>query len=315
MSDLREIFRSNYSPVLFIAVTNDCNMNCEYCYIHNNHIKNKVIQLGDIIPVITDLNPSKIILTGGEPLLYPKFIIEFIMYYEANLRKHWNIVLCTNLLLELTDERKKALSIVDWLQTTYSVDRFKTTKQLQMFIDNFKYVNNHLDNLEYRDINITLTQEQLKQPTGDLIDIIEELHPTGVGLELLSFDNTDIHKYDSYYDEADEYMEKVFEVLPESINLNYIGWKKCLDNNMIMNCNSCDIGCCKILNADGVLKNGCICNIDKTNLFRKKFLDMCVNCKYFKYCKMNCKRFGYYCGFPKKTFDKFLKKNGVGING
>lgn len=313
MEDMREILRTNYSPVLFVTVTNDCNMNCKYCYTHDHHYKSNCINLGDIATAINTLYPSKVILTGGEPLLHPKAIQQFVLYFEAEMKKHWNILLCTNLLLELTQDRIDAINKCDWLQTTYSVDRFLSADQYKLFSDNFKSLISSCTHLEYRDINVTITEKQLEESTGDLIDKLLELKPTGVGLELLSFNDKDLHSHDEYYEKADEYMSRVFEVLPHELNLTEQGWKKSLDNNMTMKCTVCSDGNSVILDPDGVMKNGCTCQIDTADnsirqLNLKKFVDKCVDCNLFEYCRGNCKRFGYYCGFPKNTFTKFLDR-------
>ena len=83
MNDVRQILRSNYSPSLYLEMTNDCNLNCKYCYIHDKKFNSKVLSVGDIVSAINYIYPSKIIITGGEPLLYPKEIAEFILYLEA----------------------------------------------------------------------------------------------------------------------------------------------------------------------------------------------------------------------------------------
>ena len=43
MNDVRQILRSNYSPSLYLEMTNDCNLNCKYCYIHDKKFNSKVI--------------------------------------------------------------------------------------------------------------------------------------------------------------------------------------------------------------------------------------------------------------------------------
>ena len=104
------------------------------------------------------------------------------------------------------------------------------------------------------------------------------------------------------------YMNNTFEVIDYDMNLNYNNWEKSLDNKMPMSCTVCSDGISKILTPDNVLYNGCLCNVIKDkNVYKQKFIDKCAECEYYKYCQGDCKRFGYYCAFPKKSFDRFLK--------
>lgn len=310
MNDVRQILRSNYSPSLYLEMTNDCNLNCKYCYIHDKKFNSKVLSVGDIVSAINYIYPSKIIITGGEPLLYPKEIAEFILYLEAGERRHCIIDLCTNLCLDISDENVKlVLSKIDWLQTTYSIDRFRNNDLYSLFSHNLHRIKSDFGNIKYRDIIVTLTARQLKEPIGDLVDKLTELKPTGVYLEPLSFKYTeDLHRYDEYYKACDEYMNNTFEVIDYDINLNYNNWEKSLDNKMPMSCTVCSDGISKILTPDNVLYDGCLCNVIKDkNVYKQKFIDKCAECEYYKYCQGDCKRFGYYCAFPKKSFDRFLK--------
>lgn len=316
---MRELFRYKVSPTLFIMITNDCNNNCPQCYSKYRNCNMHCVDLGDMIDAVDKLSPGKVVLTGGEPLLYPERIISFVNYYNADYRKHWNTTLCTNLLFDdLNRSQVKAITLVDYIQTTYSVDRFKTDDKFHKFIFNIANANLLIKNEENKfiDVNVTITEEQLKEPVNELIDKLKGMYVDGVGFEQLSY-NKNSKKSDEelidFYNRTDEYILEASKQLKEKIpymeNLTFKGWDMALNNSLSsLNCTVCDSGYCKLLDPDGNITNGCICLIDKDINRRQKFINECVSCEYYKYCKMDCERFGNHCAFPKKTFEYFLKE-------
>lgn len=316
---MRELFRYKVSPTLFIMITNDCNNNCPQCYSQYRKCNTHCIDLGDMIDAVDRLSPGKVVLTGGEPLLYPERIISFMYYYNADYRKHWNTTLCTNLLFkELNRSQSNAISLVDYVQTTYSVDRFKSEDQFYKFIYNIANAKLLLgdDNNKFIDVNITITEEQLKEPVEDLMDKLKGMYVDGVGFEQLSYNsssNKSEEELIEFYNKTDEYVleacKQLKEKIPHMENLTFKGWDMALNNGLnSLSCTVCDSGYCKLLNPDGEITNGCICLIDKNINRKEKFMNHCVDCKYFKYCNMDCERFGNTCGFMKKTFEYFLEE-------
>jgi len=81
-----------------------CNLNCQYCYEHERYgnINKGLIKVDDIIEYIgkieNDFNYIKVILHGGEPLLYPKKDMEILLKYYKN-KSNINISIQTNGLL------------------------------------------------------------------------------------------------------------------------------------------------------------------------------------------------------------------------
>lgn len=324
MSNIMDIKRNDYSSFisLFIEITNNCNLNCHECYTkYKNYQNKKAISLSDIINAIDTVVPSKVIYTGGEPLLYPELISHSINFYNAHYKQHWNTVVCSNLIFDkLSEEQQIALINIDYLQTSYSVDRFKTKSMFYKWKNNFKHAKELLkaSQSSYRnkfvDINVTINPLQLKEKPETLISKLLELEPDGIGLEFLSFH--DPNKIDKeFYNRSDAYMKRVFELLDPKINLSFQAMKNNLNNGYTMHCNNCKNRMNYLVNPDGEIILGCLCNPLLTNKEKidttKKLIEQCIDCKYFKYCRGNCERFGLNCGFPKQTFEYVFNK----ING
>lgn len=69
-----------------ITVTRNCNLRCSFCYAKKTgYIENDIIKYEDIKKIVDFCNEAKIkfvVLTGGEPTLYPR-IIEVIKYIKS----------------------------------------------------------------------------------------------------------------------------------------------------------------------------------------------------------------------------------------
>lgn len=77
---------------LIIKPTSKCNFNCNFCSAKLLNIKHSTNVPSVLKDYIKELNPSDLIITGGEPLMIPK------EYYEELLSLgDWNISLTSNL--------------------------------------------------------------------------------------------------------------------------------------------------------------------------------------------------------------------------
>ena len=77
--------KEEYLQLVYLNLTQACNFNCPYCYQGNTHLRIHMDEesFNQIVLKIKAINPEcHIIITGGEPLLHPKFI-PFINYLEA----------------------------------------------------------------------------------------------------------------------------------------------------------------------------------------------------------------------------------------
>lgn len=301
--ETRDMFRFPESPTLFVAITNKCNVNCKYCYIHNNQSKKESLDISEIISAIEDISPGKLVITGGEPLLYPSNIIGVMNYFNAHYRNHWNSTICSNLLFDkISSKQIEAINKFDYLQTTFESQRI-TDENYKQWKDNFLIIRNSCNNLRYMDIIYNISDEEIESNSIPPLNKIASLRPNGISFEFRSNSKD--------YNKLDEYLDKCFIELdkyPSIENLTKKSWKNAIESNYFINCNKCNSGLCKVYTTsdpDNVY-DGCICN--SGNIRTKAKVAKCVQCDLFKYCRFNCERFGDECGFPKNTFRKFLKE-------
>ena len=116
-------------------MTNQCQLNCKFCYTHvvpqfNSQEKRDCIDPEMVIDKINngiDLNDKlvkfdNIIFHGGEPLLYPKEIMQ-IMDGVKDKKIHFEVQ--TNMAYKtLTQDQLKLLTRLGTYGTSYSYDRF-----------------------------------------------------------------------------------------------------------------------------------------------------------------------------------------------
>lgn len=310
----RELFRFRNAPTLFLTVTNKCNLNCTDCYSKYKDNKDEVADLSSMVDAITEIAPGKLVVTGGEPLLYPNRVLGMINYFRTDYRQHWDITLCSNLCFkELSKEQLDVIRHCDYIQTSYSIDRFENNDLFDYFKKNITTIKN-LENSSIKkvDLIVTLTRKQVEDCTVDnLVDTIESLDIDGVSFEQFTFITEDpLFNVQQFYRISDEYMLSCCRLIKNKELLNFNNWKIAMNNNILLHCNLCDSGYCKVFNVDaGSVKDGCTCCITsktsrKDRLY--KFTHHCIECEYYKYCGMDCERFGKNCAFPKKTFQYFL---------
>lgn len=113
---------------LFVEITNKCNKKCSYCYNNmDKNIKNTYISKQNIINLINQaqkMNIESIILSGGEPTLYPEleYITEYILKKQFSCKINSNAY-NQNRLIDLVNQnindRRK-------LQFQFTVDGYKS---------------------------------------------------------------------------------------------------------------------------------------------------------------------------------------------
>lgn len=288
-------YDNNLFVTLYLNITEDCNLQCDYCKLWKP--KGKTATLSDMITAVEKVKPSHICITGGEPIFYQDMIKSFIRFYEAGFRRLWDVTLCTNL-SKLPDD--ELLKMINNVQYTYSIDRIKRLGKEQV-LDRLDYLK---DKTNLSTI-ITLTEQELKE---DPIEFGRELltFPSNMySFEPLSF-SEDLE--DGYYNRVDEFLYKIYDIIPIEKNYFFHKIEKNKAGTISIDCNSCDIGCAFTMKPDGEVIKQCNCGIPRNSFDRKqKFLNMCVNCEYFKQCKVGCERYGSLCAFPKKTYKKYIK--------
>lgn len=268
---------------LYIKVTESCNLHCPFCYIKQ---KPGTIDMDSIDRAMQELQPNRIIFHGGEPLLYPKIILETIKQYPDI-----EYSVTSNLMVPLTDQVLEVIKRCK-IATSYSVDRF-TEEQFEDFKAAVKMVSS------YQPITllVTLSEAQLQQPPKILSDTIKELEISNITFERLFTER----KSKELYEQTDEYLLEAFKHVDTEKN-NMLHWMEdaIRSNGTVFN-HDCDV---QTLNPDGSL---CGC----PNLYRTRIHDQrkreCLYCDIYQYCKEDCPSFGGICCFPKKTFQSILK--------
>lgn len=108
--------------ILLIHLTTGCNMRCKHCYLRKDDVKNVPLDiLLETIREFVDLQGFKILLSGGEPLLYPDLFKLLNKIKNLKIRK----VLFSNGLLMNEDIAFKLKGLVQEVQI--SVDGLKST--------------------------------------------------------------------------------------------------------------------------------------------------------------------------------------------
>lgn len=298
------IYENYIHTTLYLNITSKCQMGCNYCQLGKG---NEVASLGDMIKALETIRPELLVITGGEPLLYPDLLLNFLKFYEVDYKKHWDIILCSSLLYDTSkDKVLEVLNHIDDLQYTYSLDRINKIGK-DIFISRIKEYRSNVRNILSI---ITLTEDVVNkyESEEEIKGYIEEAlqYTDKLGLELLSYDSS--IDYITYQNKADRFIGIAFKYIPKDKNVLLHKWETYYNSSLSVNCNSCDIGCAYTMLPNGNIKKQCNCAIDRnTELRKQKFMNMCVNCDIFGYCKVGCERFGPACGFPKNTFNKYLK--------
>lgn len=132
-----------------ITLTRKCNLRCSFCYAQKtNYLKNSDIEyetLKKIIDFTMESNSKYLVLTGGEPLLYPRLldILDYIQFFNRNMCVAittngiplTDICMCENLI-------KKGVSYFDISLKGTSVLDSKLTTGIDCYVQQMIAVNN-----------------------------------------------------------------------------------------------------------------------------------------------------------------------------
>lgn len=177
------------NPVIILRMTNNCNLNCKYCYDKRNHfdskmenykIKSNLNQIVDNIVKIfqDDKSLSKIIFHGGEPLLvepqvYERLILK-ILEFRPNTKFsiQTNGTLLNNKFIDIFEKYNVNIGI--------SIDGFdENTNKYRIFKNgknSFEKVKEKIDLLNERNIKFGTIISLSKEITGheeELYDFID----------------------------------------------------------------------------------------------------------------------------------------------
>lgn len=71
--------RNNFNPTeIIFATTSACNLRCEHCFVHLENQKLEIESAKNLLIGCNEYGIEKVGFSGGEPFLYPEFLIEII---------------------------------------------------------------------------------------------------------------------------------------------------------------------------------------------------------------------------------------------
>lgn len=317
---------------LYVVVGKYCQLRCDFCMNRFNpefdidtpmESKPKAI-----IKALQDLKPTETVtLIGGEPLLFPKVILEVLDTIQKdpnNKIKNWCI--STNLAYsKFTESQIKCLQAIQdasiediSIGSSYNVNRFRNQETyFELWKKNMLY----LDSIGIRvGVTVTITKEQTEQPVEELFDLLYSVKAKMVNLERVILqkpaNEEEATSYTKQYEQIDEYLLKCFKYVDPAFNKQYERYKDAIINKIPVFNNYCSnyINTVYPDNKNGYklykIVPGCICNEVGTDL--KLLVDKleslhCFDCEYYMYCRGDCECNRFVCAFPKKTI-RWLKE-------
>lgn len=297
---------------LYILTTNQCQLNCSFCYCNfipdmelnksNSHIDPK--KMIKLIHVGYDGKPfDYVIFHGGEPLLYPDIINEIIDGCEDTNTK---FSVQTNLVYnKLTSSQLKVLSRTGY-GTSYNKDRFDGKIQMEKnFIYNIRELNRFGIN---GTLIVTITEKQINEQNPWALKKYIEKNLVGIDYIMLErpiFPNElikkDKEKYKKLYRDVDHYIAQCVGIFDKD-KLNWfdvMGYA--LKHTQPIYNNHCSRFTYTVDNDK--FKFGCP-SLENINEKNSIYHTECLSCKYYRYCKGDCECFNHVCAFPKETFEK-----------
>lgn len=295
---------------LYIVVTNDCQLQCPFCYTNfipqfKENKTSNTINTDMVATLINNgLNGEKfdyVIFHGGEPLLYPNIINDILDKVKVNT----SFSIQTNLAYkELSKEQLKVMvRLSDGYGTSYNVDRFENNKQAEeYFIHNIKELNSlGIDGT----LLVTVTENQInKQNPSALYEYIKKLGIKKVVLErpILPLEKLKNERTtcEELYEEVDKYLMQCVMIFPKDMTNLFWLVEKSVNHGLTLYDTQCSNKTYTLYN--DYLKYGCP-SLEKRNVNNSEMKERCFRCKYYQYCGSDCECFNYVCAFPKRMFD------------
>ena len=151
-----------------LFITEECNMNCEYCFHKQSPLKLDLETAKQILDKLKEMSPSdmKLNFFGGEPLLYPNLVVEIMKYAET-----------------LWDKDKLGFHVVT-NGTYFDEEIFSFFKSRKMKIQ-FSIDGDETTQMEHRKGNFKLTTENIKKTVAmfpqDWLNVRMTITPRTVG--------------------------------------------------------------------------------------------------------------------------------------
>ena len=163
------MYRDNDSglQILEIEITNRCNLACSHCYVDKRDLRDmEYSQAVSLIDQGDSMGVNRVVLTGGEPLLYPKL---FDLASHARQSGIPELVLLTNGIL-ITEKNVDKLKVFDLVQMSFDLAP-KMTAQIRP--NYYRAVLNKVKLLKSRNIQPLLFATLYKSHLPCLDEMIE----------------------------------------------------------------------------------------------------------------------------------------------
>lgn len=312
--------------IVYIRITNDCNLHCSHCFNKNKNTKINYEQLKTFLKEInTTYSNNYFILHGGEPMLLDINLISKIMSDFPD--NNWQI--STNLCYKLTQDKINIFKRSKKITTSFDIGiRFKNIKNLILWYKNVKKISS-IDEINLK-LNICLSKSIIKHNPLDILKFLDKLHINSVDFfqiiqtsEMNSAMIPNNHVIDQWMCDLYKANKKFPKI--QCSNINQVK-NKILQKNAQYFCSNC----CKstiTINPDGTIINcpgdnyfdtiGTIydpINMIINNIDKKiKIKEKCFFCDHYKECQGWCRNItwnDYTCAFPERLF-KEIKKDYV----
>jgi len=168
-------FSAPYLKNLMINLTEKCNLTCKHCYITNKNLVDFPLEkVKDIINEFYELQGIKVILTGGEPYLYPnlKELLTYLLDIPIQKLMLTNGTLIKEKpeLLDLLEQNYFDMYVsIDGLENTHN--DFRNANCFQDSIDGIKLL---LDNNITTSINTMIHKQNLTE-FDEMLQLINSL--------------------------------------------------------------------------------------------------------------------------------------------
>lgn len=252
---------------LYVVPHYSCNLDCPHCDIHK--IKSNYEEL-IFIDRLRNINANKIVLFGGEPLLYQNTFTKIV---ETNKIDS----VSTNLLL-LNDYYTKYIEDYNLgVATSWNPKRF-TNLQESIWIENLSKVN--------CDILITLTDDLISnEGTNQLLEMFNKIKDIKT-INCVRFEqevNESLAK--EHFEKVDDWLCKISK-----------NWSYEFSNEIAERVKDWKCNCSKVmtLEPNGTLRKGC------PQYSKTLFLDECLKCSLNSICQPCVLQ--KECSFPKKFY-------------
>ena len=187
----KNVFEPPYMKNLMINITEKCNLTCKHCYITNkNRVDFPIDELKRIVREFYELQGIKLVLTGGEPLLYSQLRDLLSFLKDIPLIK----VLLSNGVLFTDNPEIFTLLRDNYFEVFVSIDGLKETHNDFRDADCFQDSIDGIKRLLKEGITVSINTMVHKQNLNEFDDMLELFKSLGTiknwSIDIPTFDNT-----------------------------------------------------------------------------------------------------------------------------